>query len=299
MKKSLVLKGFILCLFMLALPAEALCQVQGQVWPILHCVTYNSDTGELRAYFGYVSTHTTTVTIGADYNFFFPGPANRNQPTVFEPGIHGWAFPTVFIVNSEIPQLTWVLDQTTVTASNDSALYCGNVTPGIPGPQGPQGPPGLQGLQGIQGIQGLPGEKGENGDAGAPGALGAKGDKGDPGTPGQSVISTAEPVGSNCTYGGVKYTDATGIRFVCNGAPGAQGPQGPPGNSNTFTSAQLYTFPRTCTLTIVDARVTPNSLIYLQYAGGGIIPPVATSIEAGRFTVSGIANKQFRYVVFN
>jgi hypothetical protein len=102
------------------------------------------------------------------------------------------------------------------------------------------------------------------------------------------VISTAEPAGSNCTYGGVKFTDITGIRFVCNGAPGAQGPQGPPGNGNVFTSSQVYTFPHSCRLTIVDARITPNSVIYLQYVGGGIIPPVAISIEAGRFTVSGL-----------
>ena len=274
MKKSLVLKGFILCLFMLALPAEALCQVQGQVWPFLHCVTYNTDTEELRAYFGYVSTYPTTVTISTDpesegSNFFIPGPFNRNQPTVFEPGIHGWAFPTVFIVNSEIPQLTWVLGSSTVTASNDSALYCGSLTPGIPGPQGPQGPPGLQGLQGIQGIQG---PKGDTGPQGLPGIQGPKGDAGLEGAPG-------------------KQGD--------KGETGATGPQGPPGNSNSSTSTQVYTFPQSCTLTILDARVTSNSVIYLQYVGGGIMPPTASRIEAGRFTVSGTANRQFRYVIFN
>jgi hypothetical protein len=339
MKKSLILKGFILCIFTLALPAEALCQIQGQVKPILHCIRYHPDTQTVDGYWGYVSTHATAVTLGEDNNFFTPGPTNRNQPMVFEPGVHDRVLFTSHIDGFEFEHLTWVLDQdvadlflharfacdpplflgewsaTTQYRWNESVTYngstwlyprpghtqcapgtsCGQFTnpwvPYIPGAQkgdtGPQGPPGPQGQPGPQGLQGIQGIQGSKGD---------RGDKGDRGAPGQSVIGTVEPAGHNCTNGGVKYTDATGVRFVCNGAPG---PQGPPGNGNSIISTQVYTFPPGCNLTIVDARVTPNSVIYLQYVGGGISPPVAIRIEAGRFTVSGIAHKPFRYVIFN
>ena len=86
---------------------------------------------------------------------------------------------------------------------------------------------------------------------------------------------------------------------MCNGAPG---PQGPPGNTNLFPSAEVYTFPGTGTLTILDANVTPTSLIVLHYVGGGVAPalspnPVVTSVAPGQFTVSGVASKPFRYAV--
>lgn len=57
-------------------------------------------------------------------------------------------------------------------------------------------------------------------------------------SPGQSVASAAEAPGANCTYGGVKYTSATGVNYVCagslgptgvSGAAGAQGLIGPTG----------------------------------------------------------------------
>jgi hypothetical protein len=84
------------------------------------------------------------------------------------------------------------------------------------------------------------------------------------------------------------------------GAAGPQGPQGPPGtSSNVFPSAQIYTFPNNGKLTISDSHITANSIIYLQYMGGGLVPPVATSIAANQFTVIGIPGKRFRYVVFN
>ncbi|HTZ17581.1 MAG TPA: hypothetical protein VMB78_03995 [Dissulfurispiraceae bacterium] len=46
------------------------------------------------------------------------------------------------------------------------------------------------------------------------------------GTNGISVIGSSESPGANCTYGGVKYTSASGDNYVCNGAPGAAGANG-------------------------------------------------------------------------
>jgi hypothetical protein len=52
-------------------------------------------------------------------------------------------------------------------------------------------------------------------------------------------------------------------------------------------------------LTVLDARVTPASLIYLQYVGGGSGSLEAVEVRAGRIEVRGHPNRQFRYVVFN
>jgi len=127
--------------------------------------------------------------------------------------------------------------------------------------QGSQGPAGPQGPQGPQGPEGPQGPQG---------IQGLQGPKGDAG-----------PVGPV-------------------GPAGPQGPQGPPGtSSNIFPSAQVYTLPKNGKLTITDAHVTASSVIFLQYVGGGIIPPVAVTITNGRFEVMGLPGKNFRYVVFN
>jgi len=73
-------------------------------------------------------------------------------------------------------------------------------TPGPPGPQGPQGPKG---------------DKGDKGDTGATGPQGPAG------ADGISPVGQPEPAGSNCQHGGLKYTDAQGVHYVCHGAPGA------------------------------------------------------------------------------
>ncbi len=46
------------------------------------------------------------------------------------------------------------------------------------------------------------------------------------GQAGQSVVGTAELPGANCAAGGVKYDAASGVTYVCNGAPGATGQPG-------------------------------------------------------------------------
>jgi len=103
---------------------------------------------------------------------------------------------------------------------------------GAPGATGPQGPPGANGLQGVPGAMGIQGPPGA---AGATGPQGPAGSTGATGPAGQSVTATVESPGVNCAYGGFKYTSASGVEYVCNGAPGqrgltgAIGPMGLPG----------------------------------------------------------------------
>lgn len=56
-----------------------------------------------------------------------------------------------------------------------------------------------------------------NGTKGDAGPAGAKGDAGATGSDGRSVTSVTESPGVNCPNGGVKYTSASGVDYVCNG----------------------------------------------------------------------------------
>ena len=155
--------------------------------------------------------------------------------------------------------------------------------PGPPGPVGPGGPAGPEGLGGPQGPAGLNWK----------GAWSSS-----------AQYSSRDAV----SYDGsawVALRDSINIAPVAGedwsllAQKGAAGPQGPAGNTNTFPSAQTYTIPSTGKLTVTDANVTANSVIFLQYIGGGAVPPVLLNTTPGQLTVSGGAGKQFRYVVFN
>ncbi|WIG93730.1 hypothetical protein [Myxococcus sp. SDU36] len=64
------------------------------------------------------------------------------------------------------------------------------------------------------------------------------------------MVGASEPPGANCTYGGVQYTSASGINYVCNGAPGDTLAFGyfyalmPPDNAATVAAASAVDFPR-------------------------------------------------------
>jgi len=131
---------------------------------------------------------------------------------------------------------------------------------GVPGPTGPQGPPGAAGPQGPpgatgpQGPAGATGPQGPTGATGPQGPTGATGATGATGPAGQSVVGASEPPGVNCANGGVKYTSATGVDYVCNGASqggtGGTGTYGyfyalmPPDNADTVAAASAVDFPR-------------------------------------------------------
>jgi hypothetical protein len=125
--------------------------------------------------------------------------------------------------------------------------YVCNGATGATGSQGPAGATGAQGPQGIQGVAGPTGATGIQGPVGATGAQGPQGIAGINGSNGQNTLvkTTTEPIGSNCTTGGIKIeygldANANGIldageinvtltKYVCNGATGATGSQGPAG----------------------------------------------------------------------
>jgi hypothetical protein len=109
----------------LAAPGQA--DAQGTVAPILKCVRFRVDSpGATEAFFGYMSTHATAVTIDlGPQNFFSPGAVFRGQPTVFHPGLHENAFSTTFPVSASLTQVFWVLDGHTVAATSfDHRRFC-------------------------------------------------------------------------------------------------------------------------------------------------------------------------------
>jgi hypothetical protein len=167
------------------------------------------------------------------------------------------------------------------------ALYAANA--GTPGPAGPAGAQGPTGAQGPQGVAGATGPQGPIGVAGANGAAGVNGINGTNGISAYQValnngftgteqqwltsligangqdgrkaliITTNEPIGTNCATGGVKIEvgidannnnildsteiDATLTKYVCNGAQGVPGPQGPAGisigGSNALSDSEI------------------------------------------------------------
>ena len=107
-------------------------QFQPSVVPIVNCVTSHPDTGTLDVFFGYASSFTTNVAIDVgSQNFFFPGSQNRNQPTVFEPGVHDRVFFTSFTPIPQQSELSWSLNGTIVTAFDDPNLACNTQGPGF------------------------------------------------------------------------------------------------------------------------------------------------------------------------
>lgn len=302
----------LLCLF--ALGVALTRQASGQqVIPLPPCIRFNVNTNTVDSYWGYAATAPVHFDIGQN-NFFSPGVLFRNQPTDFQAGVHENVFVTSFPISASQTQITWFLNGRTEIARQDSRPCdpprgLGEWDPTVTYPQNvvvsfnsllwvsPYNTDNVNNLGKQPGtnpvfwklfsltrvVQGDPGPRG------------------DPGPPGQSVIGEVEAPGSNCTYGGVRYTDIDTTRFVCNGGPG---PQGPPGNPNVFPSAQVYTIPSNGRLTIVDSNVSATSLIVLLYVAGGVTPPLSPnpiliSTAPGQFTVAGVVNKPFRYAVIN
>jgi hypothetical protein len=254
-----------------------------------------ADVGLGIAILGYQNTNPLTVTLKIGVkNFFFPSPEDRGQIEQFSPGIQHSAFTIIWNPNLQ-PTITWVLDTRTVMASLDSPR-CTKPDSGI-SVKGPWNSTTDYAVKDVVSYLGsswiarrdnvnvLPAEGDDWMLLAQKGDTGPQGPKGDTGTTG-----TMGPVGPQGTIGPMGPLGPQGIQ-------GLQGPPGPSGN--TLTASQTYTFPRRGPLTIIDTRVTANSMILLQYVGGDIVPPFAINIMAGKFTAVGIADRQFRYIVIN
>mgnify|MGYP001583731259 CR=1 FL=1 len=68
-------------------------------------------------------------------------------------------------------------------------------------------------------------------------------------------------MGGNCAYGGVKYTSASGVEYVCNGAPGTAGPVGPPGASGSVMAFGFF-----------YALMPPDNASTIAAAGAVVFP---------------------------
>ncbi len=96
----------------------------GMLTPLLDCVEYEPSIGVVTAHFGYFNDAGVPLTPAPTDNHFDPPPYFRGQPLTFAPGRVHRAFQVSFRPSME-PSLTWVLDGSRATATNDPATYCG------------------------------------------------------------------------------------------------------------------------------------------------------------------------------
>jgi hypothetical protein len=265
----------LLGLAILMLPAITSAQA---VVPIVNCVSLDRTANVMTIYFGYVSSYPKAVSVPiGPQNFFFPDPAFRDQLAVFEPGLHEKVFVTTADLNV-VEDLTWILPDGSVTATADKSPQCSApplIWRGAWDPTRPYKAGDVVSHDGsawvakrdVTGVAPAEGDDWElvarKGDAGKAGPQGLQGPPGPKGDP---------------------------------------GPQGPAGNARIFPSEGAHTFPSHGTISISDPRVTPGSLIMIQYVGGsgpGGAAPSVISVSSGRFTAAGVAGRQIRYVVFN
>lgn len=247
----------ILWTFLLTVPTPGFGQ---QIIPLLSCVTYQSATNTLQAYFGYASSATTTVHLDVgQQNFFFPGISFRGQPTDFEPGVHDRVFMTSFQISASQPQVTWFLGGTAAIARSEVLRTCDRprfrgpwtlggsydwgelvshdgwlwaAEGGVPPQSRPA--PGTSGLWelwplGQIGPTGPAGPQGPEGPAGAMGPAGPLGPAGMPGAPGPAGLAgTPGPAGPSGETGSTGPPGLTGAIGPA-GPTGANGPAGPQG----------------------------------------------------------------------
>jgi len=83
---------------------------------IVECVD-NNGLGSWTVHFGYLNAEASAVSIAiGDGNASFPAPADRDQPTGLEPGLHAH----VFTVGVDGSPLVWQLTNHSVTAAGTS-----------------------------------------------------------------------------------------------------------------------------------------------------------------------------------
>ena len=116
---------FLIASLFAAAPARAGFGVQ----PFADCVTFDEFTNQIIVYWGYDNTNVYDTTVENAFNFFVPGPSNRDQPITFAVGVHHHAFTTVSDASASI---TWVLGEFYFTAQNDPSTYCNSGYPGFP-----------------------------------------------------------------------------------------------------------------------------------------------------------------------
>ena len=289
----------------LALAAPAAEPARGQLpdlVPLLGCARYVPSVNRIEGLWGYFNRSGSTIDVPlGQRNFVFPGVAGQGQPTTFLPGSHDGVFRTTFQPSASLPQLTWfltgpagvlataVLTRQSVAADGGPLPTCGMVWAGAwqPGDTyffldvvshaggswvaaghpattepgvGPAWEPLASGLPGPAGPRGLVGPAGPQGPSGDTGAAGPKG---------------------------------------VPGPAGAAGPVGPAGDQSAFPSQRTWSFSRHGRRTVRDSRVTPTSVVILQYVGrAGGRPTSVSGLRAGCFKATGSPRRRFQYVIY-
>lgn len=181
---------------------------------------------------------------------------------------------------------------------------------GAQGPAGPQGVPGPTGPQGPSGPQGPPGQTGATGPQGPTGATGPQGPGGPPGPPGlnggpgpqgpQGPAGPQGPKGEDCDCITGKATLCTPSQQSVDEELGKMGLVfGGPGTGGIIEKLWVK-----CIVTIVNANVTPNSIIMATYGRSGNpaddqIPLRVYDIVAGSFKVQGMTGQPFMWFLCN
>jgi hypothetical protein len=110
--------------FISAMPGPA--RANFGVIPHADCVSFDPFTNQMVVYWGYTNINPFEVTVDNSFNFFDPGPGNRDQPVSFQPGRHDNVFITVS--DARFVSVTWILGEFFMTATNDPNVYCTNPT---------------------------------------------------------------------------------------------------------------------------------------------------------------------------
>lgn len=262
----------------------------GEVIPLLECVeaTELNEWNELRAHFGYYSTHNGTVTISQSNNFFFPGSPDRGQPTEFEPGLSRDVFSTEWAITPSLPQISWIVEDE-VAIADAASSSCPELSWGAEWNAGTRYPEGSivehEGSIWIARGESFELEPGVDFPA-VWDALPFIGDEGPEGPEGPQ--GPERPEGPHGPQGP-------------QGPEGPEGPPGPPGDSAIHSSSEPHSFYRRGNAVVSDPNVTEDSVIMVQYVENRFMLFATSVIEVkqGEFTASGFPRASFQYVIVN
>ena len=241
MRKLLCVMAASVATMVAAVPASA---ATSTITPTLQCYTTDPSTGIDTFYFGYINnTGNQLLFEVGNNNEVVPGEPDQGQPVIFNQG----TYPRVFRVMADPafePQVTWMLDGNTVTASTtalppscDALSQTGAaILDGSGPPQSTQGQDGDFYLDATAHV--LYGPKAGGVWPAGVSLVGPAGPAGPSGAPGQTGTS-----GTNGTNG-------------TNGSPGAQGPRGPQGAAGTIVCRNTVAARGLCLLEFAPGTYT-------------------------------------------
>jgi hypothetical protein len=303
-KRGLVATLSIAMLAAVTLPSSAQAQA---VTPSLQCVDLlptpiEGNSGYQSVWlpwFGYDNIIEDTVIVDIGFtNAFSPLPIDRGQPTLFEPGVHEYAF-TPGLLPTTADTLSWFLLGQPVVASLGSPK-CRLTWRGEWSSEEAYGHLDLV-RHGANAYVG-------NGDD----------TSSEPGTPDDDWDLLSQGVrargawdetssyltGDVVSRGGSSYlaaepsTDADPTSSdVAWQLLAAKGDQGQPGSGTP--GPDPITFPKSGGVSVTDGNVTASSTVILQYVGGAGKPTSVDEVHSGGFTASGSQGKSFTYVVYD